>query len=149
MCRNQVITMLSVVGLLASLAGVAQGDVPPEGSKPLSAILKSIEAGPFGRISEIEFDDGLWEAKVCGADGCVKLYLDPRTGQEQRRRKIGPQELPPEGSKPISGIVASLEARELGTITEVEFEEGSWEVKLRKDGRKVKLLIDPATGQQR
>jgi hypothetical protein len=33
--------------------------------------------------------------------------------------------------------------------TEIEFDDGSWEVEVRKDGKKLKLDIDPKTGKSR
>jgi len=49
----------------------------------------------------------------------------------------------------ISTIVESVEDRGVWIITEVAFDDGFWEVELRKDGRKIKLAIDPGTGATR
>lgn len=131
------------------LTAALAGEIPPPGSKPLSLILKSVEERKLGSIAEAEFDDGLWEAKVCGAAGCQKLYLDPRTGDEKRRRKTDSDEIPPADSMPISTIIQSIEARGMGTVTEVDFDDGLWEVELRKDRQKIKLVVDPMTGETR
>ena len=135
---------------LATLSIAGAGEFPPPGSKPLSAILKSLEGQELGVLASTEFDDGWWEVKVCKAGACQKLYIDPRTGEEKRRRKTdSDDELPPANAKPLSAIVQSIEDRGLGAIAEVEFDDGFWEVELRKDGRKIKLDVDPSTGETR
>lgn len=150
MKSNRILAILSLSGLLLAPLAVAVADeLPPPNAKPLSAILKSVESQKLGSISEAEFDDGLWEVKVCAAQACQQLYLDPRTGEEKRRRKTHSDEMPPANSMPISTIIQSVEARGQGTITEIEFDLGSWEVKLRKDKRKIKLVINPMNGEIR
>lgn len=147
MNRGAIITLLSVPCLLlVSLLDAGADELPPPDGKPLSTILKSVEDKQLGSIVEAEFDDGLWEVKVCNSGTCQKLYIAPRTGEEVRRRRAESEEVPPAGSKPVSTIVQSVEAQGLGTITEVEFEHGRWEVKLRKDGQTTRTDIDPMTG---
>lgn len=147
---NSIALTLWAFGLLLTPLSVAwAGDVPPSGSKPLSEILKAVEQQKLGVISEAEFDDGLWEVKVCDAGACQKLHIDPRSGMEKRRRKTDSDDIAPTGAMPLSAIVQSVEARGLGIITEVEFDDGYWEVELRKDGRKIKLALDPRTGATR
>lgn len=121
----------------------------PADNQPLSAILRMVEERQPGSIVEAELEDGLWEVKVCDADGCQNLYLNPRSGEEVRRRKAGFAEAPPAGALPLSTIVQSVEALGLGFIEEVEFDDGAWEFELHKDGRETKLIVDPLTGEQR
>jgi len=143
-------TILLVFGLLLTpLSAAVASDLPSPGSRPLSTILKSVEEQRIGVITEAEFDDGLWEVKICNPGACHKLYIDAKSGEEKRRRIAYPAEMPPMHAMPLSTIVESVEARELGIITEVEFDDGFWEVELRKDGRKSKLAIDPRSGETR
>lgn len=135
--------------LLAPLSAAVAGEIPPPGAKPLSVILKSVEDRKLGSISEAEFDDGLWEVKVCSAEACEKLDIDPQTGEEKHRRKKASDEIPPANSRPISTIIESVEGRNSGVVSEVEFDDGFWEVELRKDGRKTRLVLDPMTGNSR
>lgn len=142
--------LLTGAAFCLSLAPVSPGwagDVPPEGGKPLSEILESVEGQKLGVFSEAEFDDGLWELKVCEASACWKLYIAPKSGDEIRRRKADSDEIPPTDARPLSAIIRSVEARGSGTITEVEFDDGVWEVDLRRDGKKTRLIIDPVTGE--
>lgn len=127
----------------------AVADVPPPNTMPLSAIIRSIETGGHGALKSIEFDDGFWEAEVCDA-ACKKLYIQPQSGEIKRtEHEDRENELPPQGSLPLSTIVASLEKQKLGVITEVEFEDGFWEVKIHKNGTKRQLNMDPKTGRPR
>jgi hypothetical protein len=143
-------TILLVFGLLlATLSVVGAGELPSPDSRPLSAILKSVEEQRLGVISEVEFDDGLWEVKICDVGACQKLYIDPMSGEEKRRGKTDSDEMPPANAMPLSTIVQSVDAGGLWVVTEVHFDDGFWEVELRKDGRKVKVTIDPRTGQTR
>jgi hypothetical protein len=137
-------------GLLLGATATEASELPPADGKPLSAIIKSVEDLGLGVIRAAEFDDGLWEVAVCKGRDCLDLYMDPRTAQEQRRKNDDTDDaLPPGGAKPLSEVIRSLEAQNLGTITDVEFENGFWETELRKDGRKVRVDLDPGTGKTR
>lgn len=151
MKSKRITSFLSGFSLLFAMTSIARaGELPPSGSKPLSAILKSVERQNLGVIASTEFDDGWWEVKVCKAPACHKLYIDPKSGEEKRRREVGfDNELPPTNAKPLPAIVQSIEDSKAGIITEVEFDDRFWEVEVRKDGRKIKRDIDPRTGETR
>ncbi len=135
--------------LFVALVAPALADVPPTNAMPLSSIIGSLETGDYGVIKSIEFDDGLWEAEVC-KDTCTKLYIQPQSGAVTRtEQEDAESELPQQGGVPLSKIVASLEEQKVGVITEVEFDDGFWEVEIRKNGTKRKLNIDPNTGKSR
>lgn len=91
----------------------------------------------------------MWEVKVCATDGCQKLYINPKSGKEKRRKRIGSDEIPPTNVLILSTIIQSFEARKLGTITDVEFDEGFWDVELFKRGQGIELAIDSMTGEER
>lgn len=133
--------------LLSPLAAALADEVPPLGSKPLSLILKMVEEQKLGSITDAEFDDGLWELKVCAAAVCQKLYIDPKSGAEVRRLKTDSDAIPPANALALSTIILSVEARNPGIITEVDFDDGFWKVDLHKDGQKIRLVIDPKTGE--
>lgn len=141
----------ALVWLAAALLGAAAsaGELPPPDGKPLSEIVRSVEAMKLGVITSVEFDDGLWEVKTRQGRSATKLYIDPHSGAEKRRKPDDPEEAPPAGAKPLSAIIAALEAQKAGVITSVEFDDGYWEVKLRRDGAKQKIDIVPQTGARR
>ena len=147
--RNFTIILLVSSLLIAPLSLAGANDLPPTGSKPLSVILKSVEEQKLGVIREAEFDHGLWEVEICNAGACQELYIDPMSGKEKGRRKSDIGEMPPANAMPISMIVQSIEARKLGVIEEIELDHGFWEIELRKEGREIKLVVDPNTGKTR
>jgi hypothetical protein len=55
---------------------------------------------------------------------------------------------PPPNAKPLSSIIKTVEDRGFGTITEVEFEDGKWEIELhRASGKEIEIHVDPVSGQ--
>lgn len=54
---------------------------------------------------------------------------------------------PPADARPLSAIVQALERQGYGPITEIEFDDGRWEVEAYKDGRRRQLKVDPLDGR--
>lgn len=133
------------------LALAAAAETPPADGKPVSEIIASVEEANDGAaITSIEFDEGLWEVDLVEEGAGVKVYLDPRSGEEVRRGADDPEdERPPADGKKLSEILASLEEKDLGTICEVEFDDRYWEVEVKKDGRERTIRVDPKTGEPR
>jgi uncharacterized membrane protein YkoI len=136
---------------LSAITAVQAGDAPPRESKPVSEIIKSVEGQNAGTITDVESDDGLWEVEVYKDGKASTLYLDPKTGQLNHRRDGTEvhEDRPPGDGKSLSEIAKFIEDQRAGVITGIEFDDGFWEVEIRKDGKKVKLNIDPKTGKSR
>jgi uncharacterized membrane protein YkoI len=113
----------------------------------LSSILEKVEAEQIGVVIEAEHEHGKWEIESCKPDGCTDIKFDAKTGAELKRKSEKSDDaLPPEGAKPLSEIVKIFEDHHY-PITEIEFEDGVWEVYWIKDGRKVKSYLDPMTAK--
>lgn len=57
-------------------------------------------------------------------------------------------ETPPANAKPLSGIIKAVEDRHYGTITEVEFEDGKWEIEVHQaGGKEMEIHVDAITGE--
>jgi uncharacterized membrane protein YkoI len=57
-------------------------------------------------------------------------------------------EAPPANAKPLSAIIKSVEDRHYGTITEVEFEDGKWEIEVHQaGGKEMEVHVDAISGQ--
>jgi uncharacterized membrane protein YkoI len=57
-------------------------------------------------------------------------------------------EAPPANAKPLSEIIKSVEDRHYGTITEVEFEDGKWEVEIHQaNGKEIEIHVDAVSGR--
>jgi len=100
----------------------------------------------------VDFERGLWGVEVFKDGRKTRLYLDPKTGKldRQRERPDSHEDVPPADAKPLSEIVKSVEARNLGQIHEVDYDDkGYWEVKVRGNGVKSELHIDAVSGQAR
>jgi len=72
----------TAVFFTGSFGALAQDRAPPEGAKPLSEILRTIEARPdFHYFNEIEFEKGVYEIDYYTRAGAeVRLKIDPMTG---------------------------------------------------------------------
>jgi hypothetical protein len=137
--------------VLAAVGTVITRDARSQTGKPLSEIVKSIEDQQLGVVTEIDFDHGRWEVELHKGGRQTTLYLDPNTGAVDRRKeRADPHEvLPPEDAKPLSDLIKSVEDQKLGPITEVDYDDGFWEVEVRRSGAKTKLDIDPRSGASR
>ena len=62
---------------------------PPSGGKTAAQIARALEEQRLGTITELEFDDPLWEAAVHGSGVRAKLYVDPASAAIQRCRGRG------------------------------------------------------------
>lgn len=73
---NKALTLVLVTALLAT---ATSAHAAPLG---LAQVEKKLRDAGYGRIHEIEKDDGLWEADVTRDDGRFReVYVDPRTGE--------------------------------------------------------------------
>jgi len=140
-----IVSVLYFVGLGIALAN----DIPPTDGQPLSKILYALESREGAVITEVEFDDGKWEIKILRMGSFEELYINPKTGATEKRETLRSsiRKLPPDNAKPLSAIVQAVENRGIGAITEIEFDDGVWEVEFRRDGKKVEMDIDPITGE--
>ena len=140
-----------LASLLLALASsvVLAAEVPPADAKPLSQILEAVEKNHPGVIVSADFDERRWEVVSCNADGrsCRELRIDPRTAKTLRdSRDMNFDIRPPAGGKTAAQIAAAIEARKLGTISEIEFDDPVWEVTVHGSGVRAKLYVDPASG---
>jgi uncharacterized membrane protein YkoI len=133
-------------------------ELPPEGAKPLSEIIASMEVPGHLQIIEVEFEDGAWGIEYVMDGEEHELQIDPMTGEsvpeteqddaaDDLEADDEPHELPPEGARSLSEIIASMEVPGHLQIIEVEFEDGMWEIEYVMDGEEHELLIDPMTGE--
>jgi uncharacterized membrane protein YkoI len=144
-------TALRAGVLLAAVGLATTSEARAQAEKPLSEIIKSIEDQQLGSITEADLDHGRWEVEVHKDGRKTTLYLNPKTGAVDRRKERADahEVLPPGDAKPLSEIIKSVEDQNLGAVTEVDYDDGFWEVEVRKGGTKTKLDIDPKTGETR
>jgi len=56
-------------------------------------------------------------------------------------------EIPPANGKPLSEVIRSIEAEGHRVITDVDFDENVWIVRVYKRGLEFELRLDPVTGE--
>ncbi len=141
---------LTCLGLIIMTGLAWADDRPPAGAKPLSVIVYDLERTQTDLITEIDFDDGKWEIEARKGDEWVELHIDPRSGEIIRREQTSSEDdLPPAGSLPLSGILQSLERAHNAPVTDVEFDDGHWEIELHDGSREIEVKVNPRTGQAR
>ena len=55
-------------------------ELPPAGALPLSEIIASVEVPAHNAITEVKFEDGVWEIEFYVAGKSFTLHIDPMTG---------------------------------------------------------------------
>jgi Peptidase propeptide and YPEB domain len=79
--------IVAVVVALAGAPGIAQAgwfsdEMPPANAKPLSEIIKAIEDKGLKTITDIEFEDEVWNIEAHQIDGKeIRLKVNPITGE--------------------------------------------------------------------
>ena len=69
--------------------------MPSQNTRPLPAIVRQVELREHGRITEIEYDHGVWEVKLRQAMRPQKLWFDPITAERLRQAAGGGGGAPP------------------------------------------------------
>ena len=79
---TEVICIAGIPLLLCAPSFVWAEAAPPQGSKPLTEILRPIEArSDFGYFEEVELEDGKYKIEYFTKDGSKqKIEVDPLTG---------------------------------------------------------------------
>jgi hypothetical protein len=74
------ITILSVA-LLTLSAGAAVADQPGPDWMSADAVTKILNNEGYSAVTELEADDGHWEADVSKDGKVYEVHIDPRTGK--------------------------------------------------------------------
>jgi hypothetical protein len=72
--------------IVAADSGVVESEeeeieIPPEGSVRLSEIIAGFEISGHTAITEVEFEDGVWEVEFVVGEEVFELEIDPMTGE--------------------------------------------------------------------
>lgn len=134
-------------GLLALTAFVAWGDeIPPRSAMPLSAVLKSLTDAGYDDVTEVSFDDGLWEVEALRRGESLGLRIHPDSGKVLREYSDEPHPELSSKLQPLSSIIRRLEKAGFTPIKKVEYESGVWEVEALH-GRDLRELIVDTDGK--
>ena len=120
----------------------------------ISQVIEKLRQLGFAVINDVEFDDGLWEAKVRQHErgAKVKLHLHPVTLEVISQVSRGGNAAQPGNPNPTpiltaQQVVAALQAAGYRNVHDLEFEHGRWEADaVNAAGQRVELHINPYTG---
>jgi hypothetical protein len=128
-------------------ASVAWSDeIPPRSAMPLSAVLKSLTKAGYEAVTEVSFDDGLWEVEVLQRGEPLGLRVHPDTAQVLRKYPDEPHPRLSAEQPSLAFIARRLEKAGYTPIKKAEFESGTWEVEALR-GRDLRELIVDANGK--
>lgn len=107
-----------------------------------STALQQITAQGFHAPYELEFRHGYWVAESTSTEGLrVSVLVDPVTGEVQAIDRHG------NGGLSAQRIKEIVRAAGYSRITDIEFDDGFWEVDAVDEfGREVELIVHPVTG---
>lgn len=141
--RNKTLTYLTFASLLLIGAPSAMADTQlPNNSMSMSQILDNLKGKGVMVVKEIEFDDGVYKAKVVNNDGkWDKITFNPKTGELKASEKLG-------GLTALD-IAVKVEGQGYNNIYKMDLDsDKKYEIKaLNKDGKRTKLEVDAATGK--
>lgn len=115
--------------------------------KPLIDVVKSLEEADYAPITEISFDDGVWEVEAYKGDIAYELSIDPETGEVISEHRDNGDPKPPAKSLLLSAIIEAIEKAGYTHVHDVSFEHRIWEAEVRREGMKRELRLDPLTGE--
>ncbi|KRG66894.1 hypothetical protein ABB27_12115 [Stenotrophomonas terrae] len=129
-------TAMFAAALTLAGTGIAQA----QDALTAPQVRAQLEAQGYTNVSDVKFDDGMWEADATNADGKkVDVKLDPRTGT------VYPDKAVSQLSE--ADIRAQLSSAGYTGVSDVKLDDGMWKAKGRTaSGEKVEVRLDPATG---
>ncbi|ANW18037.1 PepSY domain-containing protein [Streptomyces clavuligerus] len=112
-----------------------------------------------GTVGSVSLDDGVWEIEIAdGKDKGHEVRVDAKNGEvvgverddrDDADDAADRDDVPAQGTKVDAERAASAAvALQAGTVTDVEFEDGRWEVEVRaEDGTEHDVHVDATTGK--
>jgi len=134
--------------LAAAIGSVAiAAEILPAKALPLSTILETLEKGGLTGITDVDYDDGVWEVEGFRGTNAVEAHVDPLTGKVLYEKPEHITSRLPSNAKPASAIAKQLEAAGYAPIMEMDWEVNVWEIEaINAQGRR-KLHVAPDTGK--
>lgn len=125
---------------------VSAGDFPPETSKPLSEVLKTLENLSLQDFTEVDFDHGHWEIEAIRKGAAVEVFVDPQSTKIVHEESDDHHTALPAGAKSLSAIAKQLEDAGYRAIAEIDLEGMAWEIDALRSGTRYELRVDVRSG---
>lgn len=139
--------ILSTSGIALSIAMLSStavaDDIPPTTAVPISKVVANIYSQGYDGINKIEYNDGVYKAKVINKNGQEQnLYIDPTTGTVPAVKKSKAKEIN------MTQAISAVPKDRCKTITEIENSKGAYKVEcLDSNNQEVDVAIDAISGK--
>jgi uncharacterized membrane protein YkoI len=134
-------------GTLAALPLASADERPPAEGTPLLKVLEILDDKGYGPVTEISFDDGVWEAEAYKGDAAFEVSVDPSNGEIVSEHRDDGDPKPPTGTLPLAKVIAALEKAGYADLNDISFERKSWEVEATRENQKRELRVDAKDGR--
>lgn len=142
MSRSTLVAVCMGALMTMSASGVFAKEAITSDMMPMSKALNSLQTKGFNVVKKIEFDDGVYEAKILNAVGKeIKVKMNAKTGEIEK---------PKEGLALLSALEIAKKVEDAGyrNISKIDTEGKEYEVKaLSKEGKETKLLVNAQSGE--
>ncbi|MCS5712206.1 PepSY domain-containing protein [Candidatus Berkiella aquae] len=142
MSRSTLIAVCMGALMTMSASSVFAKEAITSDMMPMSKALNSLQTKGFNVVKKIEFEDGVYEAKILNAVGKeIKVKMNAKTGEIEK---------PKEGLALLSALEIAKKVEDAGyrNISKIDTEGKEYEVKaLSKEGKETKLLVNAQSGE--
>ena len=131
------ITLIAASIFFALPAAAATNDL-----RDANAVLQTLTSAGYAEVRDVEYDDGLWEAEVRGADGrWGEVHIDPATNEVFDR----------DANLPLldaAAISAALTTAGYTAINDLDRDGATWDVEaVDPRGQRVELRVSGRDGR--
>lgn len=109
---------------------------------PLSRLGRRLEQMGYEDVYAAEWEDYAWKLLTRRGRDLEVITLHPYTGRLLRRKPMAPRH-----TLPFSTVVEHLEKAGYGPISEMEFEDGGWEVEAIRNGKREEIFVERVSGR--
>jgi len=131
--------LISTIALALTSSAFAEDPVPAN-AMPITKIITMLQDQGFCGVNEVEYDDGVYKAKVFAKTGHeYELKINPQTGKMI--------------NKPVMATSSMLDAIKGATqagftnISEIEADDSGYKIKAYKGQQKYKIRVNGQTGK--
>ena len=102
----------------------------------LLEVLEILDDKGYGPVTELSFDDGVWEAETYKGDAAFEVSIDPGNGEIISEHRDDGDPKPPTDAMPLAKVIAVLEKAGYADLNDISFERKSWEVEATRESQK-------------
>ncbi len=139
---NKTTLLAACVGAMMAFGTPLMAKEDISNMMPMSKALNGLKTKGFDVVKKIEFDDGMYEAKIMTALGKeIKVKMNAKTGEIEK---------PKDGLVWLSALDVAKKVEDAGyhSISKIDTEGKDYEVRaLNKDGKQAKLKVNAQTGE--